>query len=72
MHSGFFIYHLSKNEVIYDMKHNLEIIFYEIHHQLKVLLFCQPFSRFWNATGSDGQGVIGMLEANFVELAHDK
>ncbi|KAG5249662.1 protein MICRORCHIDIA [Salix suchowensis] len=26
----------------------------------------------WNAAGSDGRGVIGALEANFVEPAHDK
>ncbi|KAI3796215.1 hypothetical protein L1987_38881 [Smallanthus sonchifolius] len=31
-----------------------------------------PFWRVWNAAGSDGRGVIGMLEANFVEPAHDK
>ncbi|GJY92943.1 histidine kinase-like ATPase, ATP-binding domain-containing protein [Tanacetum coccineum] len=29
----------------------------------------QPF---WNAVGSDGRGVIGVLEADFVEPAHDK
>ncbi|MCD7471489.1 hypothetical protein HAX54_011949 [Datura stramonium] len=32
----------------------------------------QPFWRVWNAAGSDGRGVIGVLEANFVEPAHDK
>lgn len=26
----------------------------------------------WNAAGSDGRGVIGVLEANFIEPAHDK
>ncbi|PKU66880.1 hypothetical protein MA16_Dca021562 [Dendrobium catenatum] len=31
-----------------------------------------PFWRVWNAAGSDGRGVIGVLEANFVEPAHDK
>ncbi|XP_021715969.1 protein MICRORCHIDIA 7-like [Chenopodium quinoa] len=31
-----------------------------------------PFWRVWNAAGSDGRAVIGVLEANFVELAHDK
>ncbi|KAB5564813.1 hypothetical protein DKX38_004867 [Salix brachista] len=31
-----------------------------------------PFWRVWNAAGSDGRGVIGALEANFVEPAHDK
>ena len=32
----------------------------------------QPFWRVWNAAGSDGRGVIGVLEADFVEPAHDK
>ncbi|GJU62128.1 microrchidia 7-like protein [Tanacetum coccineum] len=32
----------------------------------------QPFWRVWNAVGSDGRGVIGVLEADFVEPAHDK
>ncbi|CAN6548649.1 unnamed protein product [Malus baccata var. baccata] len=31
-----------------------------------------PFWRLWNPAGSDGRGVIGVLEANFVEPAHDK
>ncbi|XP_059597885.1 protein MICRORCHIDIA 7-like [Vitis vinifera] len=32
----------------------------------------RPFWRLWNAAGSDGRGVIGVLEADFVEPAHDK
>ncbi|KAJ1411869.1 hypothetical protein SESBI_20928 [Sesbania bispinosa] len=31
-----------------------------------------PFWRIWNPAGSGGRGVIGVLEANFVEPAHDK
>ncbi|GAB2214399.1 hypothetical protein Drorol1_Dr00018743 [Drosera rotundifolia] len=31
-----------------------------------------PFWRVWNAAGSDGRGVIGVLEANFIAPAHDK
>lgn len=65
----------------------------------EVLFYTQPFWRLWNAAGSDGRGVIGivygfefphlksyiklsfllrhfilagLLEANFVEPAHDK
>lgn len=34
--------------------------------------FIQPFWRVWHPPGSDGRGVIGVLEANFVEPAHDK
>ncbi|RVW52583.1 Protein MICRORCHIDIA 4 [Vitis vinifera] len=37
-----------------------------------VLQLLEPFWRLWNAAGSDGRGVIGVLEANFVEPAHDK
>ncbi|KAB1217500.1 MORC family CW-type zinc finger protein 3 [Morella rubra] len=38
---------------------------------MEVFVSC-PFWRLWNAAGSDGRGVIGVLEANFVEPAHDK
>ncbi|KAG6412379.1 hypothetical protein SASPL_125056 [Salvia splendens] len=31
-----------------------------------------PFWRVWHATGSDGRGVIGVLQADFIEPAHDK
>ncbi|TVU03463.1 hypothetical protein EJB05_51015 [Eragrostis curvula] len=31
-----------------------------------------PFWRVWSAAGSGGRGVIGVLEANFIEPAHDK
>ncbi|MFS7981270.1 putative morc, S5 domain 2 protein [Helianthus anomalus] len=37
-----------------------------------MLLILQPFWRLWNSTGRDGRGVIGVLEANFVEPGHDK
>ncbi|KAL9272646.1 MICRORCHIDIA 4-like protein [Drosera capensis] len=40
-------------------------------HHIDVQGF-NPFWRVWNAAGSDGRGVIGVLEANFVEPAHDK
>ncbi|MFS7974739.1 putative morc, S5 domain 2 protein [Helianthus anomalus] len=33
---------------------------------------CQRSPEYRNSTGSDGRGVIGVLEANFVEPAHDK
>ncbi|XP_066350304.1 protein MICRORCHIDIA 4-like isoform X2 [Miscanthus floridulus] len=32
----------------------------------------KPFWRVWTAAGSGGRGVIGVLEANFIEPAHDK
>ncbi|KAK3223728.1 hypothetical protein Dsin_010753 [Dipteronia sinensis] len=30
------------------------------------------FRRRWNTAGSDSRGIIGLLEVNFVEPAHDK
>ncbi|OIW17780.1 hypothetical protein TanjilG_06465 [Lupinus angustifolius] len=45
---------------------SLEFIFTGCFHN------CQPFWRIWNPAGSGGRGVIGVLEANFVEPAHDK
>ena len=37
-----------------------------------MLYFLQPFWRVWNAAGSDGRGVIGLEEANFIQPAHNK
>ncbi|MFS7961551.1 putative morc, S5 domain 2 protein [Helianthus anomalus] len=39
---------------------------------LQCFLFYSHFWRLWNSTGSDSRGVIGVLEANFEEPAHDK
>ncbi|MFS7970256.1 putative morc, S5 domain 2 protein [Helianthus anomalus] len=33
---------------------------------------CQMSPEYRNSTGSDGRGVIGVLETNIVEPAHDK
>ncbi|GAB2220957.1 hypothetical protein Droror1_Dr00012117, partial [Drosera rotundifolia] len=35
-------------------------------------LIDRPFWRVWNANGSEGRGIIGILEANFIAPAHDK
>ncbi|PHT98271.1 hypothetical protein BC332_32791 [Capsicum chinense] len=52
-----------------DAKHHIDIQGFKVYHKNRLI---KPFWRVWNAAGSDGRCVIGVLEANFVEPAHDK
>ncbi|XP_037491189.1 protein MICRORCHIDIA 7 isoform X1 [Jatropha curcas] len=52
-----------------DAKYHVDVQGFNVYHKNRLI---KPFWRLWNATGSDGRGVIGVLEANFVEPAHDK
>ncbi|CAN6472484.1 unnamed protein product [Victoria cruziana] len=52
-----------------DAKHHIDIQGFNVYHKNRLI---KPFWRVWNVAGSDGRGVIGVLEANFVEPAHDK
>ncbi|CAI9756371.1 unnamed protein product [Fraxinus pennsylvanica] len=52
-----------------DARHHTDVQGFNIYHKNRLI---KPFLRVWNAAGSDGRGVIGVLEANFVEPAHDK
>ncbi|VVB15561.1 unnamed protein product [Arabis nemorensis] len=52
-----------------DAKHHVDVQGFNVYHKNRLI---KPFWRLWNAAGSDGRGVIGVLEANFVEPAHDK
>ncbi|KAF3438470.1 hypothetical protein FNV43_RR21232 [Rhamnella rubrinervis] len=52
-----------------DAKHHIDVQGFNVYHKNRLI---KPFWRLWNAAGSDGRGVIGVLEANFVEPAHDK
>ncbi|XP_071701919.1 protein MICRORCHIDIA 7-like [Rutidosis leptorrhynchoides] len=52
-----------------DAKSHIDVQGYNVYHKNRLI---KPFWRLWNASGSDGRGVIGVLEANFVEPAHDK
>ncbi|KAJ9567837.1 hypothetical protein OSB04_003803 [Centaurea solstitialis] len=52
-----------------DAKAHIDVQGYNVYHKNRLI---KPFWRLWNASGSDGRGVIGVLEANFVEPAHDK
>uniref|UniRef100_A0A5B6Z600 Morc S5 domain-containing protein n=1 Tax=Davidia involucrata TaxID=16924 RepID=A0A5B6Z600_DAVIN len=52
-----------------DAKSHIDIQGFNVYHKNRLI---KPFWRLWNAAGSDGRGVIGVFEANFVEPAHDK
>ncbi|KAF6161550.1 hypothetical protein GIB67_009429 [Kingdonia uniflora] len=52
-----------------DAKHHIDVQGFNVYHKNRLI---KPFWRVWNSAGSDGRGVIGVLEANFVEPAHDK
>ncbi|XP_021908859.1 protein MICRORCHIDIA 7-like [Carica papaya] len=52
-----------------DAKSHIDVQGFNVYHKNRLI---KPFWRLWNAAGSDGRGVIGVLEANFVEPAHDK
>ncbi|KAK3223724.1 hypothetical protein Dsin_010749 [Dipteronia sinensis] len=52
-----------------DARYHIDVQGFNIYHKNRLI---KPFWRLWNASGSDGRGIIGVLEANFVEPAHDK
>ncbi|GAV81580.1 HATPase_c_3 domain-containing protein [Cephalotus follicularis] len=52
-----------------DARFHIDVQGFNVYHKNRLV---KPFWRLWNASGSDGRGVIGVLEANFVEPAHDK
>ncbi|KAJ0039310.1 hypothetical protein Pint_23772 [Pistacia integerrima] len=52
-----------------DARHHIDVQGFNVYHKNRLI---KPFWRVWNAAGSDGRGAIGVLEANFVEPAHDK
>ncbi|KAG5523125.1 hypothetical protein RHGRI_035065 [Rhododendron griersonianum] len=52
-----------------DAKYHIDVQGFNVYHKNRLI---KPFWRIWNAAGSDGRGVIGVLEADFVEPAHDK
>ncbi|KAL3511478.1 hypothetical protein ACH5RR_030879 [Cinchona calisaya] len=54
---------------IKDADYHVDVQGFNVYHKNRLI---KPFWRVWNAAGSDGRGVIGVLEANFVEPAHDK
>ncbi|XP_068665164.1 protein MICRORCHIDIA 7-like [Aristolochia californica] len=52
-----------------DAREHVDVQGFNVYHKNRLI---KPFWRVWNAAGSDGRGVLGVLEANFVEPAHDK
>ncbi|CAN4085495.1 unnamed protein product [Withania somnifera] len=52
-----------------DARSHIDVQGFNVYHKNRLI---KPFWRLWHAPGSDGRGVIGVLEANFVEPAHDK
>ncbi|KAJ4850126.1 hypothetical protein Tsubulata_000599 [Turnera subulata] len=52
-----------------DAKHHIDLQGFNVYHKNRLI---KPFWRLWNSASSQGRGVIGVLEANFVEPAHDK
>ncbi|CAL4969417.1 unnamed protein product [Urochloa decumbens] len=52
-----------------DAKYHIDIQGFNVYHKNRLI---KPFWRVWTAAGSGGRGIIGVLEVNFVEPAHDK
>jgi hypothetical protein len=52
-----------------DAKHHIDVQGFNVYHKNRLI---KPFWRVWTAAGSGGRGVLGVLEANFIEPAHDK
>lgn len=52
-----------------DARAHIDVQGFNVYHKNRLI---KPFWRVWHPPGSDGRGVIGVLEANFVEPAHDK
>ncbi|OMO94006.1 hypothetical protein CCACVL1_06228 [Corchorus capsularis] len=52
-----------------DARYHIDVQGFNVYHKNRLI---KPFWRVWNAAGSSGRGVLGVLEANFVEPAHDK
>ncbi|KAJ7534895.1 hypothetical protein O6H91_12G009100 [Diphasiastrum complanatum] len=52
-----------------DAEKHVDVQGFNVYHKNRLI---KPFWRIWNSSSSQGRGVIGFLEANFVEPAHDK
>ncbi|KAI5077521.1 hypothetical protein GOP47_0007345 [Adiantum capillus-veneris] len=52
-----------------DAKEHIDVQGFNVYHKNRLI---KPFWRIWNAASSQGRGIIAVLEANFVEPAHDK
>uniref|UniRef100_A0A0E0JZP8 Morc S5 domain-containing protein n=1 Tax=Oryza punctata TaxID=4537 RepID=A0A0E0JZP8_ORYPU len=52
-----------------DAKHHIPIQGFNVYHKNRLI---KPFWRVWALPGIQGRGIIGALEVNFIEPAHDK
>ncbi|CAH2035600.1 unnamed protein product [Thlaspi arvense] len=52
-----------------DAKNHVDVQDFNVYHKNRLV---KSFWRVWNAAENGGHGIIGVLEANFVEPAHDK
>ncbi|KAH7314915.1 hypothetical protein KP509_21G027100 [Ceratopteris richardii] len=52
-----------------DAKEHIDISGFNVYHKNRLI---KPFWRLWNPSDTRGRGIIAILEANFVEPAHDK
>lgn len=52
-----------------DAEEHIDVQGFNVYHKNRLI---KPFWRVWNYPGIQGRGIIGVLEANFVEPAHDK
>ncbi|KAF0895542.1 hypothetical protein E2562_013858 [Oryza meyeriana var. granulata] len=52
-----------------DAKHHIPIQGFNVYHKNRLI---KPFWRVWTLPGIQGRGIVGVLEVNFVEPAHDK
>lgn len=70
---GFNVYHKNRLiKVTYNSQLTQSYSFFVGYNRVYIWFLHQPFWRVWNAAGSDGRGVIGILEANFIQPAHNK
>lgn len=52
-----------------DAREHLDVQGFSVYHKNRLI---KPFWRIWKPSDTRGRGIIGILEANFVEPAHDK
>uniref|UniRef100_A0A7N0RBH9 Morc S5 domain-containing protein n=1 Tax=Kalanchoe fedtschenkoi TaxID=63787 RepID=A0A7N0RBH9_KALFE len=52
-----------------EAKDHIDIHGFSVYHKNRLIM---PLWRVWNPAGTGGRGVIGVLEANFIEPCHNK
>lgn len=52
-----------------DAHHHIDIQGFNVYHKNRLI---KPFWRVWNAAGSDGRGVIGMMNTLFLSYVYER